>query len=117
MDRLFDLLLLSLASFRFTRLLVYDAIMAWLRKPFHDIVEETLPDGSTETFLIVKGSGIKHWIGELLSCYWCTGVWCAAFFYGGYMLFPSFFGPLVHIFAIAGCAALIETIVSKFLNT
>ncbi len=28
----------------------------------------------------VKGKGLRKWIGELLSCYWCTGVWVSAFF-------------------------------------
>ncbi|MCT4574603.1 CotY/CotZ family spore coat protein, partial [Bacillus thuringiensis] len=25
------------------------------------------------TFTKVKGNGLRKWIGELLSCYWCTG--------------------------------------------
>ncbi|MBD5059691.1 DUF1360 domain-containing protein, partial [Xanthomonas citri pv. citri] len=83
---------------------------------FHDLIEETLPDGTTETFLVIKGHGTRRWIGELLSCYWCTGVWCSAFFYIGYVIWPPVFKPLVFIFAIAGCAAFIEAVVQKFVS-
>ncbi|MBA2874957.1 DUF1360 domain-containing protein [Thermaerobacillus caldiproteolyticus] len=112
----FEFFLLFLASFRLTRLIMYDTITAFIRKPFHDIIEEELPDGTTRTFLIVKGSGIKYWIGELLGCYWCTGIWCSAFVYIGYTIWPYGFKPLVCIFAIAGCSALVEAIVEKILS-
>ncbi|GMB08946.1 uncharacterized protein DUF1360 [Thermolongibacillus altinsuensis] len=112
----FEFFLLFLASFRLTRLMVYDTITAFLRKPFHEIVEETLPDGTTETFLKVKGTGVRYWIGELLSCYWCTGIWSAIFLYIGYIVWPFLFQPLVVILAIAGCAALMEVIAQKMLE-
>ncbi|MCZ0756163.1 DUF1360 domain-containing protein [Anoxybacillus sp. J5B_2022] len=111
----FFFFVLALASFRLTRLFVYDAITSFIRKPFHEIVEETLPDGTTETFLVVKGKGLRKWIGELLSCYWCTGIWCAALLYAGDMIWPAVFEPLVFVLAIAGCAAFLETIVQKLL--
>jgi hypothetical protein len=95
---------------------VYDTITAFLRKPFHELIEETLPDGTTETFLKVKGTGIRYWIGELLSCYWCTGIWSAIVLYIGDMVFPLLFNPLVVILAIAGCAAFVEVIVQKMME-
>ncbi|MFV1457910.1 DUF1360 domain-containing protein, partial [Bacillus mycoides] len=58
---------------------VYDKITAFLRRPFIDELEITEPDGSVSTFTKVKGNGLRKWIGELLSCYWCTGVWVSAF--------------------------------------
>lgn len=113
----FEFLLLFVASFRLTRLFVYDEITSFIRKPFHDTIEETLPDGTAEMFLVIKGSGIRRWIGELLSCYWCTGVWCSVLLYVGYVIWPAVFEPLVVIFAIAGCAAFIETIVQKLMSS
>ncbi|WP_044748653.1 DUF1360 domain-containing protein [Bacillus alveayuensis] len=116
MLNVFDFFLLFLASFRLTRLIVYDTITSFIRKPFHEIVEEQLPDGSTQTFLKVKGTGWKYWIGELLSCYWCVGVWSSAFLYIGYFVLPVMFTPLIVILAIAGCAALVEVVVEKLLS-
>ncbi|NUK28795.1 DUF1360 domain-containing protein [Parageobacillus sp. VR-IP] len=108
-----ELFLFILATFRLTRLLMYDAITSFLRKPFHEITEETLPDGTVQSFLHIKGSGLRHWIGELLSCYWCTGIWCAAILYIGDMLYPVLFQPLLIILAIAGGASLIEWTMEK----
>jgi hypothetical protein len=112
----FEFLILFLASFRLTRLIVYDTITSFIRKPFHEIVEEQLPDGSMQTFLKVKGTGLKYWIGELLSCYWCTGIWSSAFLYLGYLVLSSIFTPIIFILAIAGCAALMEVVVEKLLS-
>jgi hypothetical protein len=112
----FQFFLLFLASFRLTRLIIFDNITAFLRKPFHDIVEEQLPDGTTQQLLNIKGTGIRYWIGELLSCYWCMGIWCSAFLYIGYMVWPEGFALFIHILAIAGCAALVEVIVEKLIS-
>ena len=110
----FEFVLLISASFRLTRLIVYDTIIGFIRRPFHEMIEEELPDGTKETYLKIKGTGVRKWIGELISCYWCTGVWCSAFLYIGYLLWPLGFEPLIIIFAIAGVAALIEVVVEKF---
>lgn len=103
-----DLCLLVFASFRLTRLIVYDTITEFLRAPFHDIVEETLEDGTTETYIEIKGDGLRYWIGELLSCHWCTGIWSAAFLYAGYALLPQLSMPLITVLAIAGIASVIQ---------
>ncbi|ARA97460.1 MULTISPECIES: DUF1360 domain-containing protein [Geobacillus] len=116
MDSPFSFVLLCLASFRLTRLIVYDTITNWLRQPFHEWVEEELPDGRKEVFLVLKGNGVRRWFGELLSCYWCTGIWCAAFCYAGITLWPGVFQPLIVLLAIAGGAAIIETVVGKWLS-
>jgi hypothetical protein len=58
-----ELFLFILGTFRLTRLIMYDSITAFLRKPFHEIMEETLPDGAVQSFLHIKGSRLRHWIG------------------------------------------------------
>lgn len=105
----FHFFLLCVASFRFTRLVVYDRITSFLRAPFHDEFEQ---DG--ETYIVIKGTGIRKWIGELFSCHWCTGIWCTAGLYVGTVYAPSIFMPLVSVLAIAGGAALMETVVQKW---
>ncbi|WP_216828261.1 DUF1360 domain-containing protein [Alkalihalobacterium elongatum] len=113
----FEFILLLLASFRLAHLIVLDEIMAPLRKPFHKITTETLPDGTTASFLEVKGNGIRKFIGELIACYWCTGIWTAAFLYFGFIFYPIIFLPVVIIFAIAGAGSVIEAIVQKIIHS
>lgn len=110
----FDFFLLCLATFRLTRLIVFDSITTFLRRPFHEIVEEMNADGQVETYLNIKGTGLKFWIGELLSCYWCVGIWAAIFLVVSYTFYFPFIMPVILILAIAGVASLIEMVVSKF---
>ena len=110
----FEFILLSLATFRITRLIVFDTIITFIRKPFHEIIEEVNDDGTTATYLQIKGTGIKFWIGELLSCYWCVGVWVAAILLTSYIFLPIATSVIVYIFAIAAVASIVEAIISKF---
>lgn len=109
-----DFFILALSSFRITHLLVYDKITEWLRAPFFDEVKIIEDHGAEEIYVVPKKGGVKGFIGELLSCYWCTGVWVAAFSYFFYLYVPLLGIPILTIFAIAGIAALAETIVQKF---
>jgi Protein of unknown function (DUF1360) len=79
--------LLALASFSLTRLIVFDKITEFLRDPFFDEIEEENEDGTMEVYYLPKATPIKNFIGELLSCYWCTGVWVSAAMVIGYLLF------------------------------
>jgi hypothetical protein len=108
------LFIIIFACFRLTRLLCFDVIIEWLRKPFHHITEEEQEDGTIEEFVEIKGTGVRRFIGLLLSCYWCTGVWCAIFLYAGYMLLPALTFPVITILAIAGAASLLEATLEKF---
>ncbi|MCY8522967.1 DUF1360 domain-containing protein [Bacillus atrophaeus] len=109
-------ILLSFAVFRLARLFVFDTIMAPLRSLFHEEKEETDADGNVETYIVIKGTGVRAFIGELLSCYWCTGVWCAGFLIVCQALIPAIAQYLILLLAIAGLAGIIETLVSKHLQ-
>lgn len=111
------LLVLGLAAFRLTRLIVFDKIMEPFRRPFFSEIEEKdVETGQVEIYLIPKEKGIRGWIGELLSCYWCTGFWvslCLTFFYLTHTKIGEIF---IFIFAVAAVGSLIEVIVSKVLG-
>jgi hypothetical protein len=111
-----QLVIFALASFRLTRLLVFDKITEFIRHPFLREVEEIDENGDAVTFIEIKGKGLRAWIGELLSCYWCTGVWCSAFLYGIWYIWPVGAEPLLVILAIAGFAGIIETLITKLLD-
>ena len=92
---IFDFLLLGLATFRMTHLLVYDHITGYIREYFAKFE---------------KGPGKT--LSNLLSCPWCTGIWMAltaAFFY---ILTPLTW-YIVFIIALAGIAIFFEIIILR----
>lgn len=112
-DSFYIFFVIVLAVYRLTRLIVFDNITEILRRPFLETVEETLEDGSIQLFVVPKGKGIRRWIGELISCYWCTGIWCSFIMLTLLHLFPDYFIFVVYGLGIAGGAGIIETIMDR----
>jgi hypothetical protein len=88
---LVDYVLIALASWRVTRLFVYDTITKFFREQFWDVVKvgkgyqlEKPPHGPRRT------------LADLLCCPWCFGIWSTAmvtFFYliTSYAVYPIIF--------------------------
>jgi hypothetical protein len=112
---LLTFIILGLACFRLTRLIVFDKITEFLRQPFFDEIEEENEDGTVEVYYLPKSTPIKKFIGELLSCYWCTGVWISAAVVTGYLFLPALFVPIILVFAVAGLAAILESVVQLWI--
>ncbi|PLT28503.1 DUF1360 domain-containing protein [Peribacillus deserti] len=110
------LLMLGLASFRLTRLLVFDKITHFIREPFFDEITETDEQGNEEVYIIPKMQGPRKFIGELLSCFWCTGIWVSVFLLGIHYFIPFLGDPLILILAVAAIGSLIEVINMKLLG-
>ncbi|RDI47743.1 DUF1360 domain-containing protein [Falsibacillus pallidus] len=106
--------ILGFASFRITHLIVFDKITAFLRAPFFDEFTMKDEDGNDAVYIAPKKSGVRGWIGELLSCYWCTGIWVSIALFLSALYFPKWAEPVIIIFAIAGVASLIESAVQKW---
>ncbi|MED3572355.1 DUF1360 domain-containing protein [Cytobacillus praedii] len=111
-----ELLILALASFRLTRLLVYDKITEFIRRPFFEELEEINKDGEAEIYLVPKKGAILGFFGNLLSCYWCTGVWVSIFLCVLYLYNTPFTLPILLVLAVAGLAAMIETAIQKWIE-
>jgi hypothetical protein len=103
-----DLIIIILASFRLTHLVVFDEIAAFIRKPFISVTLIENSVGELEQNIEIKGTGLRYFIGALLSCYWCSGIWCSLFVVIIYCSFPITF-PIFLILAVAGAAAIIES--------
>jgi hypothetical protein len=82
-----DVVLLSIATHKLSRLLSKDAITSPLRAAFTSYDK---PIGSGEVMEQVRdqGSPTRHAIGELLSCPFCLAVWVATGMTGGLVLAP-----------------------------
>lgn len=111
-----ELIVLALASFRLTRLVVYDKITEFIRKPFTEEMEEKNEHGEIEIYIVPRKGGLRGFFGELLTCYWCTGVWSSILLIILYWQFPLIANPIILVLAVAGIAALIETITQRLLN-
>jgi len=112
----FQFVLLALASFRLTRLFVFDKITEFIRNPFFNEVEEENEQGVKEVYYLPKETPIKKFFGELLSCYWCTGIWSSTGLVLIFYLLPTYSKPVILVLAIAGLASILESIVQIFVD-
>lgn len=87
----FDALLMALATFRITRLMVYDKIMRWFRD------------------LFVGGRGPLRTANDLLQCPWCIGIWAALAVVFGYFVF-SWGWFVIFFLAMAGAGSLLQVV-------
>ncbi|MBT2729326.1 DUF1360 domain-containing protein [Bacillus sp. ISL-75] len=113
---LLNLIILSLASFRLTRLFVFDKITEFIREPFFNEIKEVDEYGEIEVYYLPKEKGVKKFLGELLSCYWCTGIWTSVGVVGISLLYPIVSYPIILILAVAGIASILESIVQYFIE-
>ncbi|GAB2596563.1 hypothetical protein Aab01nite_71870 [Paractinoplanes abujensis] len=102
-----DVVLLSLATHKLSRLLAKDSVTSPLRAPFTRYAE---PAGAAELNEEVRDheSSVKHGLGELVSCPFCLAVWVATSLTGGLVLAPR----LTRLAAVT----LTATAVSDFLQ-
>jgi hypothetical protein len=80
-----DYLLLGVATHKLSRLVTKDAVGAAVRAPFTRFEDAA---GEGEVHEAVRGSGLQHAIGELLTCPFCLSVWIATAFAFGLVLAP-----------------------------
>ncbi|MDO8548347.1 MAG: DUF1360 domain-containing protein [bacterium] len=102
----FDALLMALAAFRVTRLIVYDKITRWFRELFADTRE--FEEGGI-MFVEIKpfGSGFRHTIHDLLNCPWCIGFWSSLAIVFSYFVF-DWAWAVIFFLAVAGVGSLIQ---------
>ncbi len=88
---IWDTAVLALASFRLTRLVVYDSITQWVRDLFADAAPRTAA-GTLRT---------------LVNCPWCIGLWFALVVATTFFAWPeSWF--MIFVAALGGLASLVQ---------
>lgn len=104
---LFDLTLIILATFRLTRLFVYDTIMQFVRDWFLDKEER---EGSRGEWVVVRhkpAGGAKRTMADLMGCPWCFGMQAAILVVFLYYLTPLAW-IVILMLAVAGVATFIQ---------
>jgi hypothetical protein len=81
-----DLALLSVATFKASRVTARDAITSPLRTPFARYAGDA--DSPAEVREEVRGRGLRRVVGELITCPFCLGQWVATGFIGGFLFAP-----------------------------
>jgi hypothetical protein len=80
-----DLTQLGIATHKLSRLVTKDTVTAVARAPFTTFKE---PAGDGEVNEDVRGSGLRHAVGELVTCPFCIAVWVATALAFGLLLAP-----------------------------
>jgi hypothetical protein len=85
-----DYVLMSLATWRLTRLFVSDAITKFVREQFWDVVKV-----GKGLALEKPKFGPRRTLADLFSCPWCFGMWAAATVIFFYLLTPFAIFPIM----------------------
>jgi hypothetical protein len=103
-----DLLLLSIGTYKLSRLIAKDRIMGFMRAPFTRLEGES--DRPGEVSEAPHGEGLRHAIGELLVCPYCLGQWVGTGLLATYLREPRVARTIAALFTIvAGSDLLQET--------
>lgn len=109
---LIDLVLIIFATFRLTRLFVYDKITFFIRDTFQHAEEEYTEEGVTYFRKVERTQGPLRTAYELLICPWCFSIWAALFVSFFYFFDRDEFWLPILIFAISGLASTIQIFAS-----
>jgi hypothetical protein len=103
----FDAGLIVLATFRLTRLFVYDKITRFIRDFFFLAQESYTEEGVTYFAKKERMHGPLRTAYELLTCPWCFSVWAATIIIFFYFLTPLAWLP-IFILAVSGVASITQ---------
>jgi hypothetical protein len=98
--------LLTLATFRMSRLIAYDTVMQPYRAPVVEVVPHD--SGAGETTQAKPGRGIKRAIGEMIACPICNGTWISAGLVYGLCLAPNYTRTLITVMSAVGAAEVLQ---------
>jgi hypothetical protein len=82
-----DLVLVTVATHKASRLLTKDRVSSTIRAPFTRFEDDAGPGEVSEA---ARGRGLRRAIGELIICPYCVGMWFSAGFAAGLLVAPRF---------------------------
>jgi hypothetical protein len=100
----FEFVILSLATFRLTRLFVHDKITAFFREQFYDAKKL-----KTGIVLEKPKSGARRTLADLMSCQWCFSMWAGAIIIFSYELTPYAWYPIL-VLALSGVSSFFQCV-------
>ena len=100
-----DIALLSVGTFKLSRLITKDKVTAAVRAPF---TEYQAPGGPAEVEEKARGEGLRRAVGELLVCPYCIGQWIATVLLAAYIWQPRLTRTAASLMAIVTGADFIQ---------
>lgn len=105
-----DLALISVATFKASRIITRDRVTSTIRAPFSRYQSDA---GHGEVNEAARGSGLKRAIGELLVCPYCLDMWVAGGFLGGLVTAPRATRLVASVLTVVGGADALQLAYSK----
>jgi hypothetical protein len=93
---LVDIALTGVATHKLTRIISKDSVTSPLRAAFTRYRE---PGGPAEVMEDVRGTGVRHAVGELVTCPFCLSPWIATALTGGLVIAPRFTRAVTAVFS------------------
>jgi len=110
-----DLAVGGLAVHKFSRLLTKGSVTSPLRAPF---TEFQAPSGPAEHHEEVRGThGIRHTIGELVTCPFCLGVWIGTGYVAALVIAPRPTRAWAAVFGVIGIADFLQHVYCRLRTT
>lgn len=100
-----DIALLSVGTFKLSRLITKDKVTAAVRAPF---TEYQAPGGPAEVEEKARGEGLRRAVGELLVCPYCIGQWVATILLAAYISQPRLTRTAASLMAVVTGADFIQ---------
>jgi hypothetical protein len=100
-----DIVLGGLAVHKAVRLVAKDAVTSPIRAPF---TRFRGPGGSGEVSEDVRGRGLMHVIGEVLSCPFCLAPWAAGLYVAGLLAAPRHARVVAGMFGVVGVSDMLQ---------
>ena len=101
-----DLVLLSIATYKLSRVIATDRIAAFMRAPFTRYRGES--DRPGEVLEKPRGEGLQRAIGELLVCPYCLAQWIGTGLLGTYIRDPRLARTVASLFAVVAGSDLLQ---------
>ena len=100
-----DLILMTVATHKLTRIIARDRVTSVLRAPFTRFQDDA---GPAEVDEAARGTGARRAVGELLVCPYCLGMWVATALTGAHMAAPRSTRMVTSAFAVVAGADLLQ---------
>ena len=101
---LVDYVLITLASWRLTRLFVLDPVTKWFREQFWDVKK------AGRGYQLQKPkTGPRRTLADMFDCPWCFGLWATATVSFFYLLTEHVFFPVL-ILALSAAASFLQNL-------
>jgi hypothetical protein len=101
-----DVMLMSIATYKVSRLIAKDRITSFLRAPFTRYKGES--ERPSEVSEEARGRGLRRAVGELLVCPYCLGQWVGTGFLAVYLRDPRLARTLAVLFTVVSGSDLLQ---------